>query len=216
MLEKVTTSKKRSLKIILLTSFFVIGTIPLVLFSFICLNRFKDSIKNNQMNTMKQISNMATQSIDRWADEKILFIEELATSIDLDAINFDNVQMQLKNKLLTDDTVYNVMLTDASGNVIVDSIGSRNNNIGENDYFKEAIKGYTYISEVIFEDEQTPVIVFASPITKENVVVGTIICKIKSANLESIIGDIFTHKKGPYLHLMHKVISLYIQMNQKL
>ena len=196
MLEKVTTSKKRSLKKILLTSFFVIGTLPLVLFSMICLSRFKVSIKNNQINTMKQISNMATQSIDRWADEKILYIEELATSIDLDAVNFDEVQMQLKNKLLIDDTVYNVMLTDANGNVIVDSIGSRNHNIGENDYFKEAIKGYTYISEIIFEDEQTPVIVFASPITEDNVVVGTVICKIKSKNLESIIGDIFYTEEG--------------------
>lgn len=199
MLEKVIISQKTSLRKVLLISFFAVGALPLILFSIACLSKIKTAIKDNQINTMKQISSMATESIDRWADEKILFVEELAHTIDFENTNLSSIQDQLKNKLLTDNTIYNIMLTDEQGNILVDSIGTRDGMVSEDIYFVEALKGYTYISEVIFEEDGTPVIIFAAPIKRDNLTMGTIICKIKSQNLESIIGKIFFTSGGSVL-----------------
>jgi len=191
-----TLHKKMRLKSILLISFLVIGTIPLILFSIISLGRIRVSIQSNQINTMKQISSMATESIDRWAEERILLVEELASSIDVKNADLSMIQDEIKNKCLTDNTIYNIMITDGKGNVLVDSLGSRGESVKEEKYFLEALKGYTYISEVVFEDEQTPMIIFAAPIKQDNVTIGTIICKVKSKNLENIIGETFFTEGG--------------------
>ena len=194
--QRKTSNRKTSLKKMLLIGFLMTGLIPLILFAGMTLWSIKNSISNNQINTMKQISSMATESIDRWADGKILFIEELAGNMDLENQSLESIQNELKNKRLIDNTIYNIMMTDVNGNVIVDAIGTRGENIAETAYFKEAIKGYTYISEVFLEVDGTPVIAFATPVKKDNIIIGTILCEIKSSNLENIIGKVFFTKEG--------------------
>ena len=196
MLHKENKNKKISLKLILLVSFGLIGMVPLVLFNVMNMIKIKEAMRINQINTMKQISSMATESIDRWAEEKMLFVEELAVSIANEKLDLEVYQSQFKNKMLTDHTIYNMMIADPNGHVLVDGIGSKGIDIKNEVYFQEALKGYTYISEVVFENDQTPVIIFATPIKQNQAYLGVVICKIKSNNLEDIIGNIFYTQEG--------------------
>lgn len=190
-------NKNISLKREFLSIFLIIGIIPLVIFSSIFFIVIRDSIYNSQINSMKQISNMGTENIDRWGDDNILFVEEMAGSQIMNSGNLDNIQEELKSKLAQDSSVKNIMFVDKEGNVLADGVGSKSLNIKEEKYFNEVMKGYTYISDVVTETDSTnSFIAFASPLKQNGQVIGAIVNQVKASSIDSIIGNISFAKSG--------------------
>lgn len=186
-----------SLKREFLSIFLLIGIIPLVIFSCIFFIVIRNSIYNSQINSMKQISSMATENIDRWGDDNILLVEEMAGSQIIGSKNLKDIQGELKSKLAQDSNIQNIMFIDKSGNVLADGLGSKDLNIKQEIYFNEVMKGYTYVSDVLTETDSTsPYIAFASPVKQDGQVVGAIVNKVKASSIDSIIGNIFFAKSG--------------------
>ena len=161
-------NKDMSLKREFLSIFLAIGIIPLIIFSSIFLTVIRSSIYKSEINSMKQISNMVTENIDRWGENNILFVEEMAGSQIIGSGNLNSIQVELKSKLAQDTSIKNIMYVDKDGNVLVDGLGSKNLNIKKEKYFNEVMKGYTYISDILTgTDSISSFIVFTSPI-KQN------------------------------------------------
>ena len=123
---------------------------------------------------------MAANNIDRWGDNNILMVEEIANSQVIASGDLDNIRIQLKGKQEEDSSILNIMYTDLQGNIIKDSRGSLNENIKEQSYFQGVSKGYLYVSDVFLDSRQdSPLIAFSAPVRKNDILEGYIISIIK-------------------------------------
>jgi methyl-accepting chemotaxis protein len=186
-----------SLKQEFLSVFLLIGIIPLAIFTCIFFILIRNSIYTNQINSMKQISSMATENMDKWGDNNILLVEEISGSQIVVSNNLKDIQTEFKSKLAQDSSIKNILFSDKEGNVLVDGLGSKNLNIKKEKYFSEVMKGYTYISDVLIEsDSADSIIAFAAPVKKDGQVIGCIINQVKTSSIDSIIGNVFFAKSG--------------------
>ena len=103
-------NKKKSLKNKLLTDFSIVVIIPLVLFAVVISILIRTSMFNSQVNLLKQVSSMAANNIDRWGDNNILMVEEIANSQVIASGDLDNIRIQLKGKQEEDSSILNFQM----------------------------------------------------------------------------------------------------------
>lgn len=184
--------KNRSLKEFLLVSFLMAGIFPLIIFAFISSMIIRSSMYKSEISSMKQISSMATEHLDKWGENNTLLVEEIATSPTIYSNDIENIQNELKNKQAQDTSIVNIMYTDTSGNVLADSYGSKNESIANEEYFEGVRKGYSYVGDVIIDnDKNISTIVFSAPVKQDNVIIGYVINKVKINSIGDSIGKIF-------------------------
>lgn len=183
--------KGQSLKAKLLSDFAIVGIIPLVLFAVVISLLVRTSMLDSKVSLLKQVSSMAAKNIDRWGDNNILIVEEIANSQVIASGDLDNIRTQLKGKQEEDSSILNIMYTDLEGNILKDSRGSLNENIKEQSYFQGVSKGYLYVSDIFLDSRQdSPLIAFSAPVRKNDIINGYIISIIKVKDIENNIGKI--------------------------
>ena len=178
------------LKALFVSIFIAIGIVPLIIVEMLFIIMVEKSTYNNQINAMHQISIMATETIDQWADEQIVSIEELANGIIFKTNDLDAIQNALKSKATQDGSILNIMYIDLKGNILADGIGTRNKNISDKAYVTNALCGYSWISDMIIEEGEEPFLVFSTPVKDDGVLKGAIISLISADKLENTIGKI--------------------------
>ena len=189
--------EEQSLKAKLLVDFFMVGVIPLIFFSTIISIVVQSSIFDSQVSLLKQVSSMAAKNIDKWGDDNILLVEDVANSQVVQSGELEHIKEELKNKNEQDSNISNIMYTDLEGNIIKDSKGSENENIKGESYFQGVTKGYSYVSDVYLDSKQgSPMIAFSAPVKKEGEVQGYIIAIIKAKSIGDNIGKIIFSDKG--------------------
>lgn len=190
-------NKKISIKIQMLLSFFCIGIIPLLVFAIISGIIITSSMYDSEIRSLRQISSMVTENLDKWGDDNIILVEDIAASQTVLSKNFDAIRSELKNKQAQDMSILNIMYVDINGNIMADAFGSRNEYIGDEQYFKEACNGYTYVSDVITDSRNnTSFIIFSAPVKVDNVVLGYIINKVNTNSIGESIGKITYSESG--------------------
>lgn len=190
-------NKKISIKIQLLLSFFSIGIIPLLVFAIISGIIITSSMYDSEIRSLRQISSMVTENLDKWGDDNIILVEDIAASQTVLSKNFEAIRSELKNKQAQDMNILNIMYVDTNGNVMADAFGSRNEYIGDEEYFKEACNGYTYVSDVITDStNNTSFIIFSAPVKVDNVILGYIINKVNTNSIGECIGNITYSESG--------------------
>lgn len=189
--------KGQSLKAKLLSDFAIVGIIPLVLFAVVISLLVRTSMFDSKVSLLKQVSSMAAKNIDRWGDNNILMVEEIANSQVIASGDLDNIRTQLKGKQEEDSSILNIMYTDLEGNILKDSRGSLNENIKEQSYFQGVSKGYLYVSDIFLDSRQdSPLIAFSAPVMKDDIINGYIISIIKVKDIENNIGKILFSDEG--------------------
>lgn len=189
--------EEQSLKAKLLVDFFMVGVIPLIFFSTIISIVVQSSIFDSQVSLLKQVSSMAAKNIDKWGDDNILLVEDVANSQVVQSGELEHIKEELKNKNEQDSNISNIMYTDLEGNIIKDSKGSENENIKGESYFQGVTKGYSYVSDVYLDSKQgSPMIAFSSPVKKDGEIQGYIIAVIKAKSIGDNIGKIIFSDKG--------------------
>ena len=165
--------KETSLKFQMILSFLIIGIIPLIILTVSTAIVVNKSMYDSQISSLKQISSMATNNIDKWGDDQVLLVEDIASSRVLHSNDIDNIKIELKNRQSQDLDIVNIMYIDLNGNIITDSMGSINGSIKDKNYFNNVVRGCSYVSNVFLDKEtNTPLIVFSSPVQKDNNVIG--------------------------------------------
>ena len=209
---KNTNTKKiaTSLKTQMIISFLCVGIIPLILFSLISSIIMKSSMYNREIMSLKQISSMLTDNLDRWGDDNIVLVDDMASSQTIQSNNIENIQFELKNKQGQDTDIYNILYVDVNGFVLADALGSKNENISNEDYFKDMNKEYSYISDVIIDSEKKlSFMIFSSPVKSDNKVIGYIINQVKTSSIKDNIGNIFYSDQGEIFTYNHDGLITY-------
>lgn len=189
--------KETNLKFQMILSFLLVGIIPLIILTVITAIVVNKSMYDSQISSLTQISSMATNNIDKWGDDQILLVEDIASSRVLLSNDLDNIKVELKNRQSQDLDIVNIMYVDLSGNIITDSMGSINGSIKDREYFNNVIKGYSYVSSIFLDKgTNTPLIVFSSPVKKDNNAIGYIVNEVKVQGIQEDIGKILYSDRG--------------------
>ena len=188
---------KISLKTKMIIIFLCVGIIPLIIFSINSIMIIKSSMYESEVMSLRQISSMVTANLDKWGDYNLLLVEDVANSQVVKSNNIDHIKNELKNKQGQDMNIYNLMYVDTAGNILADSLGSRNGNISNEEYFTEVSKGFSYNSNTIIDKENSfPFMIFSSPVKSNNEIIGYIVNKIKTDSINESIGNIFYSEDG--------------------
>lgn len=189
--------KRISLKTQMITIFLCVGIIPLIIFAIISSIIIKSSMYHSEIMSLKQISSMVTANLDKWGEDNIVLVEDIASSQVVYSNNLDYINSDLKNKKGQNTYITNIMYIDPSGNILADALGSKNVNISGEDYFEDVIREYSYVSDVLFDREKAfPYFIFSSPVKSDNEIIGYIISKVKTSSIEDSIGNIFYSEHG--------------------
>lgn len=187
--------KQKSIKNTIFLSLMVVGIVPSVVFASIAGGVVMSSMYKSEVSSLRQISSLITENMEKWGDENIIFVEDFASSEILVSNDIDMIQSELKNKQAQNKSIENIIYADVSGNILADSFGTKNENIAGESYFKNVRVEYTYVSDKIGEDKQA-FFIFSSPVKKDNKTVGYILCKVKADSIGSAIGKNTFSNKG--------------------
>lgn len=186
-----------SLKTQMTINFLCAGIIPLLIFTLISSIIIRNSMYKSQVMSMKQISSLITSHLDAWGDDNLILVEDMANSEIIKTNNIDSIKLELKSKQGQNIHIDNIMYIDTEGNILADSLGSKNGSIHNEDYFNEITKGFTYTSNIFIDKENSfPFIVFSSPVKSDNKIIGYIVNKVKTTDIKENIGDIFYSLDG--------------------
>ena len=95
--------KRISLKTQMITIFLCVGIIPLIIFAIISSIIIKSSMYHSEIMSLKQISSMVTANLDKWGEDNIVLVEDIASSQVVYSNNLDYINlgqcacMQIKN-----------------------------------------------------------------------------------------------------------------------
>lgn len=186
---------RKSIKKIIYVSLLGVGIVPVVVFASIAGVVVKSSMYNSEVSSLRQISSLITDNMEKWGEENIVFVEDFATSELLINNDIDMIQSELKNKKAQNTAIENIIYTDISGNILADSFGTKNESIAGESYFNDVCGEYTYVSNKI-SDNKHSFFIFSSPVKKDNKIVGYILCKVKADSISSSIGRNSYSNKG--------------------
>lgn len=187
--------KKKSLKREYLSKNLIVGIVPLIIIFIVFGSIMQEFIYSNTINSMRQISSMATASMDKWGDSNILLVEEIANSQYAIQNDMMAIGEEIKLKKGQDTSIQNIIFADSTGNVRIDANGGSNYTIADQTYFKETLKGHSYISKVYIENDE-PLMAFAAPIKVDGKVQGVIANVVKVKSISEGIGRILFSENG--------------------
>ena len=194
---KLILSKRHKIffKIISLT--LIVSILPIFILAFL-LNRVSDRLmRENVFNEMQNISYRAVKEIS-------LFISGTENILRLTAETVGNansderkLKLTLQNVVLNLDGFESISFIGENGQEVVSSdIETDKVNYKEEAFFKKAIKGDTYYSDVYIPDTLIPTIKIAVPVKTRDKVIGVLLAKITVTYLWDLIDNIKIGKTG--------------------
>lgn len=180
---------KFSVKLKLMLAFSILIFTPLTVLGGFSYKMCTDALQNSTQQQLKEDTANACEQINKTVSsvKNILQVTSLNDSLEKVAetpndsvINssFNFIQNVQKNNK---DSIEEVIITDTSGKVIIDSDSKEPNlNIGDRDYFKKAISGSEAVSEVLVSRfTGNHAIFIAYPLKNGEKIVGTLVGSIK-------------------------------------
>ena len=192
--------KGLSLKLQMITSFLCVGIIPIIIFATISSIIIMSSMYNSEIRSLRQISSMITSNLDKWGDEHIVLVEDIASSQIIYSNDLNKIMTELKNKQGQNTDIYNIMYIDKSGNILTDALGSKDGTISNTEYFNDVTQDYSYVTNVLTDkDKSFSYIIFSAPVKYDNEITGYILNMVKISSIEDNIGNIFYSENGNIL-----------------
>ena len=186
--------KQISIKKQLLILFMLISVIPLLIFAGVYSITTVNSISNTQISFMKQLSSLITDNLDNWISDNILYVEEIAHSSDVINNDINAISSTFKSKASQDGNIINIMYANTQGTVLADGLGSNNLSVAATNYHTTALEGYTYTSDIIMNENNVPMVVFATPVKHNGAITGSIILQLKANVLNRLMGNLVYNK----------------------
>lgn len=206
---------KISLKLKLMTTFFILIALPMSMLGIVSYNMASKSLQESiQSNLEQQASDASTlieKSIDSVkGDVQIASLNSQLVDLIQDQSSQDNIDkafdyiadVQESNKTFMEVLI----VTDSVGKVIIDTqTKTPDIDLSDRDYMKAALTtGDTSVSEVLTSRfTGNPAIFIACPIKSDNTIVGTIIGSIKFSTISTYASDVKIGENG-YGYLVDK------------
>ena len=206
---------KISLKLKLMTTFFILISIPMSMLGIVSYNMasksLQESIKSELEQQASDVSALIQKSIDSVkGDVQIASLNTQLVDLIEDQSSQDNIDKAFDYITNVQDSNKSFMevliVTDSIGKVIIDTqTKTPDIDLSDRTYMKEALStGDTSISEVLTSRfTGNPAIFIACPIKKDNTIVGTIVGSIKFSTISTYASDMKIGEHG-YGYLVDK------------
>lgn len=196
----------------LIVYFMTLIAIILTFFSFASMSVLKASVIREVENELVSNAKNAQKIILSRTEIMYTYLEGLAHRKDVFNSNrtIDEIVTFLKNENKTQTHFYNMGYADTKGNLYVDDLFLKRGetiNIGERDYYKEALNGehgiMTPTRSINPMDQGNLVMVYSVPIVEQDKIIGVIVAAAKPWILSDLIEDIKFGESG-YAYIIDK------------
>ncbi len=206
---------KISLKIKLMTTFFILIAVPMSMLGIVSYNMASNALQESTKSELQQQASDAAELIEKSIDsvkgdveiaslnsQLVDLIQNQSSQVDVDKAFEYITSVQESNKTFMEVLI----VTDPVGKVIIDTqTKTPDIDLSDRDYMKAALTtGDTSVSEVLTSRfTGNPAIFIACPIRKDNTIVGTIVGSIKFSTISTYASDMKIGEHG-YGYLVDK------------
>jgi signal transduction histidine kinase len=181
----------------LIIFFLVISVVPLSAVVYISYNYSEGAIRDSVRTTLSGATENTGNAINNWMDARkddIRVISQLNVALESPKEQFKDYIKIFENE---HQGVYREFyILDTSGNITFSDI-ARTGNEDQKSYFREALRGDIYVSDVYLSDiSNTPEIIITSPVRRNGETVGVLAARVSLENLYRIIEKIDIGKSG--------------------
>ena len=177
--------------------FIIVPALLVGVFSFV---QTKQVVEQSTFNTLEYLSDAQEKAIDNWVKSRKNFIEGLAQNDQLNTVEYQATADLLRNSLKMDQNFRGLILADPEGIVQVEPTNQNKEqsiSVSDREYFQQAIKGKTYVSELLLSrNKKNPVLVFATPVKNKNNIVGVLIGAVHIDVITRLVEQNFPGKHG--------------------
>jgi PAS domain S-box-containing protein len=147
------------------------------------------------LESMEETLTVQNIYIEKWFEERAANIRNLANMTSSRTYDRDRIEHNLKFALESIKEFDTIHFIDLTGHIVISTVDNiAVTDMSDREYFKEALKGNEFITDVLFgRGTHRFIIVFSSPVFDyNNNVIGTIIGSVNLGSIDKIIEDIET------------------------
>lgn len=184
-------AKFKSMKAKYLLIYFLIGMIPMLLLGTISIFVSSNTIKEQQIQSMKNIVQITSNRLTEWFEQEQNAIETMVATGVFIHYSQDQQVSFIKDQMKSTPYLENIAYVNTEGTVVTDGKDTKGTNLSDRGYFQEAMTGKTSISDVIlsrFSNE--PVIVIAAPVKENNTIQGVAIFTIQLKAVQAKLDEV--------------------------
>lgn len=194
----------KSLKMKLIVSTTLIVCLTAVLNLVIGIIASTKSITENVQNDLRSVGMMAEVAINNALDKMKVSVESIAKTETIGNPKYDSAywlaELNKQRDAMGFDTI---SLVNMSGDVISSTDELNGKNIMEQEYFREAIAGKTYITPPTYDINKKPCVIICAPVTNNNYI-GVVMATLNEQAYSEIVKNIVVGKTGNVFILDNK------------
>lgn len=180
---KLKFSNKMGTRIILW--FLITALVPLIGLSIVNYYFSQKTMINDARSNMNNTLKLTTEALDNWINEKIVVLQNLSKDTVFQSGNRDEIMNFLQQQAKGTPYAELLLWADGSGQGI-NSLGATPD-VSDRDYFKIAMTGQTYISNLTVSKTTGNKVVFIAIPIKTNLGVSVLAMSLKSDTLQTLI-----------------------------
>jgi diguanylate cyclase (GGDEF)-like protein len=151
----------------------------------------KASIEQQVYNSLETVLDKQVYFIDNWFWQQRQYALILSSSEQICSLEPQTIENYLHSIAYTNPAVQDMGVADKKGNVIAGTKFIQGLTIGDREYFRKAIGGKTWISDVIGNRfSGKPVVVFAAPIYKDHQIEGVFFSAVSIASISRLMQNL--------------------------
>lgn len=174
--------RNRRIRSSLLISFMIFIILPALAVGIFSYVQSKHVLERSVFNTLDYLIEAQQNAIANWSVNRKDFLIGLANNERIKSMEYEVVRRILENALIMDDNFRTIILVGTDGKIKIEPFKPVNTGtyIGDRMYIQKALKGETYISEVLLNrNTKEPVLFIATPVRQNHQIVGVLIGAVK-------------------------------------
>lgn len=175
----VRNSRIRSSLLIIFMIFIILPALAVGIFSYV---QSKQVLERSVFTTLEYLIDAQKNAITNWSVNRKDFLIGLANNDRIRSMDYEIARIILENDLIMDKNFRTILLVGTDGKIKVEPFkpSSTGTYIGDRMYIQKALKGETYISDVLLSrNTNEPVLCIATPVMQKHKVVGVLFGVVK-------------------------------------
>ncbi|GAB6181793.1 sensor domain-containing diguanylate cyclase [Desulfotomaculum defluvii] len=177
----------RSSLLIIFMTFIILPALAVGIFSYV---QSKNVLERSVFNTLEYLIDAEENAITNWSDNRKNFLVGLANNQRIKSMDYATAKRILENSLNMDKNFKTIVLVGTDGKIKVEPFKSKVSHtyIGDRAYIQQAMKGETYVSEVLLSrNTKEPVIFIATPVKQKDEIVGILFGVVKIEVITNLV-----------------------------
>lgn len=174
-----------------------LGVLPIIIVSLILISLSQNTVQSYLYQRNMETARRASNEISLFIREPLTILSTLAQTRDiLEMERF--TQSRIISRIKYGNAIFRkIFILDQTGTAVVTtSFGDELKNYSNQSFFRKAINGETYFSQVYFTPSRFPVMFMALPIKKYNLVDGVLVGEIDLKTIWELVDSITIGKTG--------------------